>query len=97
MVYYLIQFVIMMTCIYAKLVSAAHMNRFIKSYYIYIVFLVLYLKTMSFRSLKIMKKSPITKYSDTINYASICNLASEKFLQGTLFNLRTNLFLYLFD
>ena len=36
MVYYLIQFVIMMTCIYAKLVSAAHMNRFIKSYYIYI-------------------------------------------------------------
>ena len=52
---------------------------------------------MSFRSLKIMKKSPITKYSDTINYASICNLASEKFLQGTLFNLRTNLFLYLFD
>ena len=55
-----------MTCIYAKLVSVAHMNRFIKSnFYFYLFFLVLYLKTMSFGSLKIMKKSPITEYSDT--------------------------------
>ena len=61
----MVQFLIMMSCICAKLVSVAHANPFIKSHWIYsCVFLVLYLKSMSLSSLKIMKKSPITKYSD---------------------------------
>jgi hypothetical protein len=47
-----------MTCICAKLVSVAHANCFIKSHWIYFyVFLVLYLKTMSLDSLKIVKKN----------------------------------------
>ena len=54
-----------MTCICFQLVSAAHANHFIKSHRTYIcVFLLLYLKTMSLNSLKIMKKSPITEHSD---------------------------------
>ena len=58
----------MMTCNYAKLVSVAHMNRFIKSdYFYFFVFLVLYSKTMSLGSLKIMKKSPITEFSDSFD------------------------------
>ena len=32
--------------------------------YMFVFFFVLYLKTMSLSSLKIMKKSPITEYSD---------------------------------
>ena len=55
----------MMTCICAKLVSVAHVNRFMKSHRVYFcVVLVLYLKVMFLNSLKIIKKSPITKYSD---------------------------------
>ena len=39
--------------------------------YIFIcVFLVLYFKTMSLSSLKIMKKSPITEYSDKLRVMS---------------------------
>ena len=61
----MVRFLIMMTCICAKLVSAAHANQFIKSHWIYVfAFLVLYLKTMSLSSLKIMKKSLITEYND---------------------------------
>jgi hypothetical protein len=60
----MVRFLIMMTCICAKLVSAAHANQFIKSHWIYVcAFLVLYLKTMSLSSLKI-KKSLITEYND---------------------------------
>ena len=62
---YLVQFLIVMTYICATLVSDAHANRLIKSYRIYFhVFLVLYLKTTFLNSLKIMKSSPITEYSD---------------------------------
>ena len=65
MVQYLVQFLIVMTCICAKLVSDAHANHFIEAFRIYYcVFLVLYLKTTFLNNLKIMKKSPITEYSD---------------------------------
>ena len=61
----MVQFLIVMTCICAKLVSVAHANRFMKSHWvIFFVFLVHYLKTMFLNSLKIMKKSLITKYND---------------------------------
>jgi len=54
-----------MTYICAKLISVAHANRYMKSHWMYIfVYFVLYLKTVSLSSLKIMKKSPITEYSD---------------------------------
>jgi hypothetical protein len=62
---FIVQFVTVITCVCAKLVRAAHANRFIKSHWIYIcVFLILNMKTMSLSSLKIMKISPITEYSD---------------------------------
>ena len=62
MVYYIVQFLIVMTCICAKLVSVANANHFMKSHKIFFcAFLVLYLKTISLSSLKIMKKSPITE------------------------------------
>jgi len=68
--------VIVMTCICAKLVSVAHANRFINSYWMYIcVFLVLYLKTLFLSSLKIMKKSPITEYSDFSSTVNETNYA----------------------
>ena len=56
-----------MACIYAKLVSVAHANYF-KNHkeFFFVFFLVLCLKSMSLSSLNIMKKSPITKYSDRI-------------------------------
>ena len=70
MLWYLVQFLIMMTRICSKLVSAAHANHFIKSHWIYFcVFLVLYLKTTS-DSLKVMKKSPITEFSDSSSLSS---------------------------
>ena len=54
-----------MTFICAKLVGVAHANHFIESLWIYLcVFLVLYLKTTSLNSLKIIEKSLITEYSD---------------------------------
>ena len=54
-----------MTYICAKLVIVAHVNCCMKSHRVYIcVVLILYLKTMSLNNLKIMKKSPITDYSD---------------------------------
>ena len=57
----------MMTCICVKLVSDIHTNRFMKSHRAYFcVVLVLYLKTMSLNSLKIMKRSPIAEYSDLL-------------------------------
>ena len=60
-----------MTCICTKLFSATHANHFIKSHSIYFCFfLVLYLKTMSLNSLKIMKNSLITEYSDMCNNAT---------------------------
>ena len=49
-----------MRLICAKLVGVAHGNHLIKSLWIYFCdFLVLYLKTTSLNSLKIMKESPI--------------------------------------
>ena len=59
----------------AILVSAAHANHFIKSLCIYFcVFIVLYLKTTSFNSLKIMKKSPTTEFNDE---CECCNVDNE--------------------
>ena len=53
-----------MTCIFAKLVSAAHANHFIKSHWIHLcVFLCSLFESCVLKNLKIMRKSPITKYS----------------------------------
>ena len=58
-------FFIMITCNYANVDSVAHANHFIKSNWICVRdLLVFYLKTTFLNSLKIMKKSPITKNSD---------------------------------
>ena len=65
MIWYLVQFLIMMTYICANLVSVAHANHFIRLHRTrFCVFLDLHLKTTILDSLKIMKKSPITEYSD---------------------------------
>jgi hypothetical protein len=83
----------MMTCICAKLVSAAHANHIIKSHWIFFcVFLVLYLKTTSLNSPKIIKKSPITEYSDRSSLSSsmhfgICRRVHSLWLLGLFISI----------
>ena len=58
-----------MAYICARLVSVAHTNHFFKVKLImFYDSLVLYLNTTSLNSLKVMKKSPITEYSDPIRW-----------------------------
>ena len=74
------QFIIVMTCICAKLVNVSHANHFIKSHRIYYCdFLVIYLQTMSLNSLKIMKKSPITEYRDLSQLKTVQILVCQTF------------------
>ena len=68
MVLYPLQFLIVMTCLCAKLVSVARINHFIKSHRTYFcVFSCSLIEDRVLNSLKTMKKSPITNSDNSHN------------------------------
>ena len=82
------QFIIVMTCICAKLVSVSHANHFIKSHRIYYCdFLVIYLQTMSLNSLKIMKNLQLLNIEIYHNWRQFRFLYVKLFLSRAVCNL----------